>query len=223
MAGIGFELQKVLKGGGIASLFKVALAGIVIVAGPWLISIVGIFFLNRFAGFALTEASELFMAAIVYSYAFSLSLFGGIHYIFTRYISDLIYLRKEGRAVATLLLTMVLFIIMTAILSSVAVYFIKTKSISSLLLYKVSAVFLFIVINLIWLAIPPPLRTFCSSNPIPAIIHPITFDIVFCRWRKDHSYYRADAVFPGFSSSVPPPPEDCLSHSLHSGPAFPHL
>jgi len=151
MAGIGFELQKVLKGGGIASLFKVALAGIVIVAGPWLISIVGIFFLNRFAGFALTEASELFMAAIVYSYAFSLSLFGGIHYIFTRYISDLIYLRKEGRAVATLLLTMVLFIIMTAILSSVAVYFIKTESISSLLLYKVSAVFLFIVINLIWL------------------------------------------------------------------------
>jgi uncharacterized membrane protein len=151
MAGIGFELQKVLKGGGLASLFKVALAGIVIVAGPWLISIVGIFFLNRFAGFALTEASELFMAAIVYSYAFSLSLFGGLHYIFTRYISDLIYIRKEGRAVATLLLASFIFIIMSALLSSVAVFFIRTDSISNLLLYKIAALLLFIIINLIWL------------------------------------------------------------------------
>jgi len=151
MAGIGFELQKVLKGGGIGNLFKVALAGIMIVAGPWLISIVGIFFLNRFAGFALTEGAELFMAAIVYSYAFSLSLFGGLHYIFTRYISDLIYIRKETRAVSTLLMVMLIFIIIAIVLAGVAVYFIESDNISNLLLYKISAVSLFIVINLIWL------------------------------------------------------------------------
>ena len=151
MAGIGFELQKVLKGGGIGNLFKVALAGIVIVAGPWLISIVGIFFLNRFAGFALTEGAELFMAAIVYSYAFSLSLFGGLHYIFTRYISDLIYIKEEGRAVSTLLLAMILFICLAVLLAAGAVYFIQTDDISNLLLYKISAVILFTVINLIWL------------------------------------------------------------------------
>jgi len=151
MAGIGFELQKVLKGGGIGNLFKVALAGIVIVAGPWLISIVGIFFLNRFAGFALTEGADLFMAAIVYSYAFSLSLFGGLHYIFTRYISDLIYIQKETRAVSTLLLVMIIFIFMALVMAGVAVYFIETDIISNLLLYKISAVSLFIVINLIWL------------------------------------------------------------------------
>ncbi len=53
MAGIGFELQRVLKQGGMTGVFKVALAGIIIVAGPWLISILGIFSLSRFAGFAL--------------------------------------------------------------------------------------------------------------------------------------------------------------------------
>jgi polysaccharide biosynthesis protein PelG len=151
MAGIGFELQKVLKGGGLASLFKVALAGIVIVAGPWLISILGIFFLNRFAGFALTEGADLFMAAIVYSYAFSLSLFGGLHYIFTRYISDLIYISKETRAVSTLILVMIIFTILAVVTSSVAVFYIHAEGISNLLLYKVSAVCLFVVINLIWL------------------------------------------------------------------------
>lgn len=151
MAGIGFELQRVLKGGGLVNLFKVALAGIVIVAGPWLISILGIFFLNRFAGFALTEGADLFMAAIVYSYAFSLSLFGGLHYIFTRYISDLIYIKKETRSVSTLLLLMGIFTILAAVLSLIAVLNIRAEGISSLVLYKISAVCLFVVINLIWL------------------------------------------------------------------------
>ena len=127
------------------------LAGIMIVAGPWLISIVGIFLLNRFAGFALTEGSDLFMAAIVYSYAFSLSLFGGLHYIFTRYISDLIYISKEGRAVSTLIMAILIFIILALVMASGFVIFIKADHISNLFLYKVSAVVLFIVINLIWL------------------------------------------------------------------------
>ena len=151
MAGIGFELQRVLKGGGFVNFFKAALAGIVIVAGPWLISIVGIFFLNKFAGFALTEGAELFMAAIVYSYAFSLCLFGGFHYIFTRYISDLIYISKETRAVSTLLLAMILFSIPAFILAFGAVFFLETESLSNLFLYKISAIALFIIINLIWL------------------------------------------------------------------------
>ncbi len=151
MAGIGFELQRVLKGGGLVNLFKVALAGIVIVAGPWLISIVGIFFLNRFASFALAEGAGLFMAAIVYSYAFSLSLFGGLHYIFTRYISDLIYISKETRAVATLLLVMIIFTTLAVASASAAVFFIRPEGISNILLYKISAVCLFVVINLIWL------------------------------------------------------------------------
>lgn len=151
MAGIGFELQKVLKGGGIANLFKVAMAGIVIVAGPWLVSIVGIYFLNRFASFALTEGADLFMAAIVYSYAFSLSLFGGFHYIFTRYISDLIYVGHEGRAVRLLLIIMGITALLSGFIALGPVLLINTDSIDSLNLYRIAAVLLFITINLIWL------------------------------------------------------------------------
>jgi len=151
MAGIGFELQKVLKGGGLANAIKVTLAGVVIVAGPWLISIVGIFLLNRFASFALAEGGDLFMAAIVYTYAFSLSLFGGIHYIFTRYISDMIFVRRERRASSTLMLVLILFALMAGLVSAVAVSFIEVQGITYLWLYRLSAVSLFITVNLIWL------------------------------------------------------------------------
>ncbi|MBB6480590.1 exopolysaccharide Pel transporter PelG [Spirochaeta isovalerica] len=151
MAGIGFELQKVLKGGGLANVLKVTLAGIVIVAGPWLISIVAIFFLNRFASFALAEGSDLFMAAIVYTYAFSLSVFGGLHYIFTRYISDMIFIRRERRASSTLMLVLVLFALMAGILSAAAVLFIRAEGVSYLGLYRFAAVCLFVTVNLIWL------------------------------------------------------------------------
>ena len=95
MAGIGFELQRVLRKGGIGSFVKVALSGIMIVAGPWLLSIVGIFLIGRFADFTLQEGRGLFMGVIIYSYAFSLFIFGGSHYIFTRLLSDLIYLEKN--------------------------------------------------------------------------------------------------------------------------------
>ncbi|MBN2659447.1 MAG: exopolysaccharide Pel transporter PelG [Spirochaetales bacterium] len=151
MAGIGFELQKVLKGGGLANALKVTLAGIVIVAGPWLISIVGIFFLNRFASSALAEGGDLFMAAIVYTYAFSLTFFGGLHYIFTRYISDMIFIRRERRAASTLMLALIFFALMAAALSSAAVLFIRADGVSFLWLYRLAAVLLFITVNLIWL------------------------------------------------------------------------
>ncbi|MCD6396031.1 MAG: exopolysaccharide Pel transporter PelG [Spirochaetaceae bacterium] len=151
MAGIGFELQRVLKQGGMTGAFKVALAGIVIVAGPWLISILGIFALSRFAGFALEKGGALFTAAIVYSYAFSLFLFGGLHYIYTRYTSDLIYIKDESRAFATLILSMIIIGILSTLVAVPGVYFIQTDQVANLSMYRVFAAFLFVSINLIWL------------------------------------------------------------------------
>jgi len=76
MAGIGFELQKVLKQGGIGSFFKVILAGSMVVAGPWILTILGIFFIGKFAESELAQFYKLFTAAIVYSYPFLHIFFG---------------------------------------------------------------------------------------------------------------------------------------------------
>jgi uncharacterized membrane protein len=103
MAGIGFELRRVLRQGGVLRFIGVSLAGTAIVAGPWLLSVLGIFLIQRFAGVALGEARTLFSATIVYSYAFSLILFSGLHYVFTRQVSDLIYEEKNREAGSALL------------------------------------------------------------------------------------------------------------------------
>jgi uncharacterized membrane protein len=114
MAGIGFELKKVLRQGGIVRFLGVTLAGTAIVAGPWLLSVLGIFLIQRYAQLALLESPVLFSSTVVYSYAFSLVLFSGLLYIFTRQVSDLIYEDKNREAGSAHLS----FLIATAVLAA---------------------------------------------------------------------------------------------------------
>jgi len=151
VAGIGFELQRVLRRGGIGSFVKVALSGIMIVAGPWLLSIIGIFLIGRFAGFTLREGRSLFMGVIIYSYAFSLFIFGGSHYIFTRLLSDLIYLKKNRQAASLLLFFSLIVIVLAAGISVTAMLRISVPGVSHPLLFKSFAVAFFVIINLAWL------------------------------------------------------------------------
>jgi uncharacterized membrane protein len=152
MAGIGFELQRVLRRGGMGGLVSVALSGIMIVAGPWLLSVAGIFLIGRFASFALREGQGLFMGVIIYSYAFSLSIFGGLHYSFTRRIADLVYLERRGEALRTLLSSCGVLFLLSAAIGVGASFGISTAGLSRPLLFKGSAVLFFATINVVWLA-----------------------------------------------------------------------
>ncbi|NOY07652.1 MAG: exopolysaccharide Pel transporter PelG [Spirochaetes bacterium] len=151
MAGIGFELQRVLKKGGIGSFFKVVLAGSMVVAGPWILTILGIFFIGKFAENELAQYHKLFTAAIVYSYAFSLIFFGGSHYIFTRYVADLIYEDKNQDAGSALVSFSLIVAVIALIIGIIAVVKLKISYMPYYFLYKVSVIILFILINLTWL------------------------------------------------------------------------
>jgi uncharacterized membrane protein len=150
MAGIGFELQKLLKKGGIGSFFKVALAGIIIVAGPWILAILGILLVGSIAGHALVESQELFMAVIIYSYAVSLFLFGGSHYIFTRYLSDLIYLEKKRESGAALLFFLALIFFLASLIAYLGLRKVNVSGISHPLMFKLSAWLFFANVNILW-------------------------------------------------------------------------
>ena len=97
MAGIGFELRKVMGRGGIGSFLRAAFAGIMIVAGPWILSVIGINIIQRLPGLSLGPLAY-FAAAVIYCYAWSLFLFGGFHFLFTRIVADKLYEKKEGEA-----------------------------------------------------------------------------------------------------------------------------
>jgi len=91
MAGIGFELNKLLKKNSflmdIVSIFYSANVS----AGPWIMCSLTLFLL-----IVLLPRNEtlFFTSAVVYSFIFSTLLFGGVSISVTRYLADLIY-RKE--------------------------------------------------------------------------------------------------------------------------------
>ncbi len=151
MAGIGFVLRRVIKQGGLLSVVKVALAGTIIVAGPWLLSILGIFFITKYSYYLIGQTVAIFMAVVIYSYAFSLFLFGGIHYIFTRLVADYMYEKKKKKAGEALLLFSVIIAVLSTSLSVVVLLLLDLQKIIFPTLFKISGIIFFVSINLIWL------------------------------------------------------------------------
>lgn len=90
MAGIGFVLERVIDRQGLRGMAGAAAAGVLIVAGPWLISSVALVVTAR----VLVTDAPGFFAVVVYVYALSLLLFSGYHYRFTRRLADNLYLQS---------------------------------------------------------------------------------------------------------------------------------
>ncbi len=148
MAGIGFELRKLATRGSAKGLFQASLSGIMIVAGPWIISIMTILlFQQPFMGIPVSFR-RLFISSTIYIYSSSLVLTGGFHYIFTRILSDFIYRNELDKAMG---LTSRYVGISTLFLVPLAVLlqgiFLKNVPV----LHRWSFVFLFVLINHIWI------------------------------------------------------------------------
>jgi len=99
MAGIGFELRKILKEDRLLSLAKVYGYSAILSSGPWVISIVAILivgFLNLSHTGAVRDAFR-FQVVITYAIALasSLILTGILQLPFTRYVADLIFKKRE--------------------------------------------------------------------------------------------------------------------------------
>lgn len=148
MAGIGFELRKVASLGNARGIFQASLSGIMIVAGPWLISILTILMFQQPVMGIPEEFRRLFTASTVYIYSSSLVLNGGFHYIFTRILSDYLYRNENPKAFAYTLGYMLKssLILIPLAFFMVALFF---REISSL--HKAGFIILFVVINHIWI------------------------------------------------------------------------
>ncbi|WP_456485326.1 exopolysaccharide Pel transporter PelG [Hydrogenimonas sp.] len=109
MAGIGFELRKILKKNSLFSLGKVYGYAAILSSGPWVISIIAIIivgFVNISTRGKMNETVQ-FQIVITYAIALASSLIitGFIQLPFTRYIADLIYARREEKVLPSYLAT----------------------------------------------------------------------------------------------------------------------
>jgi uncharacterized membrane protein len=93
MAGIGFELRKLLKKDTLAGLLQAyAFAGI-IGSGPWVLSIVGILLIGMLSSAVVVPSFLVtqFQMSVTYLIASSLILTGGLQLAFTRFVSDRLF------------------------------------------------------------------------------------------------------------------------------------
>jgi len=99
MAGIGFELRKILKEDRLLSLAKVYGYSAILSSGPWVISIIAILLVGfiNIANYGANSDVYRFQVVITYAIALASSLIitGIIQLPFTRYIADLIFAHKE--------------------------------------------------------------------------------------------------------------------------------
>lgn len=97
MAGIGFELRKLLKKDTLVGLLQAyAFAGI-IGSGPWVLSILGILIIGLLSSAVVVPSFLVtqFQTSVTYLIAISLVLSGGLQLGFTRFVSDRLFEGKD--------------------------------------------------------------------------------------------------------------------------------
>lgn len=110
MAGIGFELKKILKEDRLFSLVKMYSYSGLLSAGPWVISIIAILFVG-FVNIASSQGGGVtssFQIVITYAIALASSLVitGFVQLPFTRYTADLIFAGKEDEVLPSYFATL---------------------------------------------------------------------------------------------------------------------
>ncbi len=148
MAGIGFELRKLLeKDSYVHDLVAFSYAAL-LSSGPWVLSILCLAVLGfyRSTGLTLYE-HEVFRSTVIYTYAFSLIFTGVSQLVVTRYLADQLYVKEHRYTMRTLCTSACLTL---AVGTPVAVLFYLPFEFTAV--YKFFAVLAFLVVCLIWLA-----------------------------------------------------------------------
>lgn len=119
MAGIGFELKKILNKNSLLSVVEAyGLAGI-IGSGPWIVSILALLCIGMISLSLLTSPKVIiqFLVIVTYLMAGSLIVSGMFQLLLTRFVSDLIYAKQEQWIVSNLLGAMLVITIVGAIVA----------------------------------------------------------------------------------------------------------
>ncbi|WP_348550131.1 exopolysaccharide Pel transporter PelG [Acidithiobacillus sp.] len=124
MAGIGFELRRILQRKSYLAMAEAYGYAGVVSSGPWLLSIFGILLVGFLAVGEQSARGPIiqFQVSVTYLIAVSLIFTGPLQLLFTRYIADMLFAR-QARSVVTILLTMLAVAIFPGALFAAAVLF----------------------------------------------------------------------------------------------------
>ncbi len=151
MAGIGFELKKILRKGTLGSLIHTYALSAALSSGPWVISMIAILAVS-FVSFAKnTMAHEQIESIVTYVFLLATSLiFSSFFQLpFTRFVADRIFEKKEYLVLPNFLgLLLTLFLLGSLFIIPFTLWFFPTQE--NLFLWLFIATFL--VLNGVWIS-----------------------------------------------------------------------
>ncbi|MGE5387091.1 MAG: exopolysaccharide Pel transporter PelG [Betaproteobacteria bacterium] len=124
MAGIGFELRKLLKKDTLTGLLQAyAFAG-VIGSGPWVLSIVGILVIGLLSSTVVVPSFLVtqFQTSVTYLIASSLVVTGCAQLAFTRFVSDRIFEKRQDLILGNLNGLLMAVVLVSAMLGTLALF-----------------------------------------------------------------------------------------------------
>lgn len=147
MAGIGFELRKILAKPGYLSTFRAFGYAALISSGPWVLSIVSLALLGIVCrGMASATQMELVFASVTYVYALSLILTGPIQMVLTRYAADQFFSHRKGKIFPAIITTLAC----TSPVSAVIGLILFVGFVPAPLCFQLSSACLFVLVTSIW-------------------------------------------------------------------------
>ncbi len=146
MAGIGFDLRKIFKEEGSSSKFNISIQSLFVTSGPWIISIFTIALIKLINETVMREDSfNALSSVIIYAFVFSIVTSSPISNLITRFISDLIYLKREKEILSVFLSGFLILGLVSLSLSSFYCYFF-----TDLKDYTLNVAYLFSALNILW-------------------------------------------------------------------------
>ena len=151
MAGIGFELRKLLAKDSLTGLMQAyAYAGI-ISSGPWVLSILGILIIGFISVSVVTPEFLInqFQVTVTYLMALSLILTGLVQLAFTRFIADRIYEKRDDEVLPNFNGILLVVTLVSGLIGTLTVVIsFRDQSI----LYRLLLVSGFVILSNLWIA-----------------------------------------------------------------------
>jgi polysaccharide biosynthesis protein PelG len=149
MAGVGFQLNKILQRQNYASVMQAYGYAAIIGSGPWLASVLSLALLGAIlTGVGLTDDLRIFFVAISVTYAFTLVLTGPIQMVLTRFAADQEYTKTAEHIFPTFVFVLAWGSLLFAILGLI----IFVGNVDAPLPFRFASAMLMMIVGGIWIS-----------------------------------------------------------------------
>ena len=153
MAGIGFELRKLLNRGTFVSVLQAYGAAGIISSGPWIVSILGIFAIGVMTSTTGEDWSSTFVGefqvSVTYLMSLSLILTGPLQFLLARFVSDRHYEKRDDLILPNLFGAISLVTLVSGSLAAVLL----SCCFSASWLYRILMLAGFVLLSNIWIVV----------------------------------------------------------------------